>query len=37
MGLVFVVSGGEDFGQGPETKLDNSELLCSKILLEVEG
>ena len=27
-----VASGGEEFNPGPETRLDHSELLCSKVL-----
>ena len=26
----FLASGGEEFNPGPETRLDHSELLCSK-------
>ena len=30
----FLASGGEEFNLGPETRLDRSELLCSKVLLQ---
>ena len=33
----FLVSGGEEFNLGPETKLDRSELLCNKVLLKNKG
>ena len=29
--------GGEEFSQGPETRLDGSELLCNKGLLKYKG
>ena len=41
-----MASGGEEFNPGPETRLDHSELLCSKVLskykeiekaLDIEG
>ena len=31
--LGFLASGGEEFSQGPEMRLDRSELLCNKVLL----
>ena len=33
----FLVSGGEEFNPGPETRLDHSELLCNKVLLKYKG
>jgi len=30
----FLAPGGEEFNLGPETRLDHSELLCSKVLLK---
>ena len=33
----FLASGGEEFNQGPETRLDCSELLCNKVLLKHKG
>ena len=30
----FLASGGEGFNPGPETRLDCSDLLCSKVLLK---
>ena len=33
----FLASGGEEFNQGPETRLDCSELLCNKVLLNYKG
>ena len=33
----FLVSGGEEFNPGPETRLDCSELLCNKVLLKYKG
>ena len=35
--LGFLVSGGEEFNPGPETRLDHSELLCNKVLLKYKG
>ena len=32
----FLVPGGEEFNQGPETRLDHSELLRNKILLNIK-
>ena len=32
--LGFLAPGGEEFNLGPETRLDHSELLCSKVLLK---
>ena len=34
MMLGFLASGGEEFDQGPVTRLDRSELLCNKVLLK---
>ena len=34
--LGFVTSGGEDFDQGPETRL-NMSFLCNRILLKYKG
>ena len=31
---VFLTPRGEEFNLGPETRLDRSELLCSKVLLK---
>ena len=31
---VFLASGGEEFNQGPETRLDRSEVLCNKVLFK---
>ena len=31
---VFLTPRGEEFNLGPETRLDHSELLCSKVLLK---
>ena len=33
----FLTSGGEEFNSGPETRLDRSEFLCSKVLLKYKG
>ena len=33
----FLAPGGEEFNPGPETRLDRSELLCSKVLLKYKG
>ena len=33
----FLVSGGEEFNPGPETRLDCAELLCNKVLLKYKG
>ena len=33
----FLVSGGEEFNPGPETRLDHSELWCNKVLLKYKG
>ena len=33
----FLAPGGEEFNSGPETRLDRSELLCSKVLLKYKG
>ena len=33
----FLAPGGEEFNLGPETRLDRSELLCSKVLLKYKG
>ena len=33
----FLVSRGEEFNLGPETRLDRSELLCNKVLLKYKG
>ena len=33
----FLVSGGEEFNLGPETRLDCSELLWNKVLLKYIG
>ena len=33
----FLVSGGEEFNPGLETRLDHSELLCNKVLLKYKG
>ena len=30
----FLASGGEEFHPGPEMRLDRSELLCNRVLLE---
>ena len=35
--LGFLAPGGEEFNQGPETRLDRSELLCNKVLLKYKG
>ena len=35
--LGFLASGGEEFGLGPETRLNRSELLCNKVLLKYKG
>ena len=32
--LGFLASGGEEFNPGPVMRLDRSELLCNKVLLE---
>ena len=32
----FLAPGGEEFNPGPETRLDSSELLCNKVLKEIE-
>ena len=31
--LGFLASGGKEFNPGPGTRLDHSELLCNKVLL----
>ena len=33
----FLVSRGEEFNLGPETRLDHSELLCNNVLLKYKG
>ena len=33
----FLASGGEEFNPGPEMRLDRSELLCNKVLLQYKG
>ena len=33
----FLATGGEEFNQGPETRLDHSELLCNNVLLKHKG
>ena len=33
----FLAPGGEEFNLGPETRLDRSALLCTKVLLKYEG
>ena len=33
----FLAPRGEEFNPGPETRLDRSELLCSKVLLKYKG
>ena len=33
----FLAPRGEEFNPGPETRLDRSELLCYKVLLEYKG
>ena len=33
----FLAPGGEEFNPGPETRLDRSEVLCSKVLLKYKG
>ena len=33
----FLAPGGEEFNPGPETRLDRSELLCNKVLLQYKG
>ena len=33
----FLAPAGEEFNPGPETRLDRSELLCYKVLLEYKG
>ena len=33
----FLASGGEEFIPGPETRLDRSEILSSKVLLKYKG
>ena len=35
--LGFLTPGGEEFNPGPETRLDRSELLYSKVLLKYKG
>ena len=35
--LGFLVSGGDTFNPGSETRLDRSELLCNKVLLKYKG
>jgi len=35
--LGFLAPRGEEFNPGPETRLDRSELLCSKVLLKCKG
>ena len=32
--LEFLASRGEEFSQGPVTRLDHSELLCNKVSLK---
>ena len=34
---VFLASGGEEFNQGPEMRLDHSELLCHKVFNSVQS
>ena len=34
MTLGFMASRGDEFDLGPKTRLDHSELLCSKVLLK---
>ena len=34
--LGFLSSGGEEFNLGPEMRLDHSELLCNKVLLNIK-
>ena len=33
----FLASGREEFNLGPETRLDDLELLCNKVLLKNKG
>ena len=33
----FLAPGGEEFNPRPETRLDRSELLCSKVFLKYKG
>ena len=33
----ILVPGGEEFNPGPETRLDRSKLLCTKVLLKYKG
>ena len=33
----FLASRGEEFNLGPETRLDCSELLCTKLILKYKG
>ena len=33
----FLASGGEEFNPGPEMRLDLSELLCNRVLLNIKG
>ena len=33
----FLAPGGEEFNPGPETRLDRSEILCNKVLLNYKG
>ena len=35
--LGFLASGGDEFNPEPEMRLDNSELLCNKVLLKYKG
>ena len=35
--LGFLASGGEEVNPGPETRLDHSELLCNKVLLNYKA
>ena len=35
--LGFLASGGDELNQGPETRLDRSELLCNQVLLKYKG
>ena len=34
--LGFLAPGGEEFNLGPEMRLDHSELLCNKVLLNIK-
>ena len=35
--MGFLASRGEEFNLGPETRLEHSELLCNKVLLNYKG